>query len=236
MGAGEARAQAVGWLGAGLLRALGATWRTRTVGAEHEEACRTSGGGFLYAFWHGNLLPLAYLRRRRGVVVLVSQNRDGEYITQVIHREGFRTVRGSSSRGGFRSLIEMSRLGQAGTPLAITPDGPRGPRHRAQPGVLLLAQRAGVPILPTAVGAWPRRRLDSWDRFLIPAPFARVVMGFGRPLSLPGELDAETLIARWTEPVERALTDLEDRCEREVRAWAGLPATAAESPEDARRA
>jgi lysophospholipid acyltransferase (LPLAT)-like uncharacterized protein len=223
----SARARLVGLVGAGLIRALGATWRVRVIGREHEDACRDSGRGFLYAFWHGQLLPLVYLRRRRGITVLVSQNRDGEYIAQVIHREGFGTVRGSSSRGGFRSLLEMSRLGENGQAIGITPDGPRGPRRRAQPGVLLVAQRAGVPILPLAAAARPRRRLDSWDRFLIPAPFARVVLGFGAPIRLPADLATDRLLEEWTGPVERALTDLEERCEREVEAWAGHAAPAA---------
>jgi lysophospholipid acyltransferase (LPLAT)-like uncharacterized protein len=212
------RAALIGWAGSRLVRGLGASWRVRAIGAEHETACRT-GGGFLYAFWHGHLLPLVYLKRRRGIVVLVSQNVDGEYITQVIHREGFRTVRGSSSRGGFRSLLEMARLGADGQAIAITPDGPRGPRHKAQAGVLLVAQRAGVPILPLAVAARPRRLLDSWDSFLIPAPFARIVLGHGAPIRLPADLPLERLLAEWTAPVERALDELGERCERELDAW-----------------
>jgi hypothetical protein len=219
---GEARRAAlVGWAGALLMRGLGATWRVRVIGREHEEACRRGGRGFLYALWHGSLLPLFYYKRGEGIVVLVSQNRDGEYITRVIHREGYRTVRGSSSRGGFRSLLEMSRLGRQGEALAITPDGPRGPRHRAQPGVLIVAQRGGVPILPLAAAVNPCRRLNSWDRFVIPAPFARVVMGFGPPIVLPADLATDRLLAEWTAPVERALGDLGERCEREMLAWTG---------------
>lgn len=219
------RAALVGWAGSRLVRALGASWRVRVIGREHEERCRGAGQGWLYAFWHGHLLPLAYLKRGEGIVVLVSQNRDGEYISQLIHREGYRTVRGSTSRGGFRSLLEMSRLGRQGVPIAITPDGPRGPRHRAQPGVLIVAQRAGVPILPLALAAAPCRRLDSWDRFVIPAPFARVVMGFGPPLALPESLSVERLVAEWTAPVEDALCRLGERCEAELAAWSGHSAS-----------
>jgi lysophospholipid acyltransferase (LPLAT)-like uncharacterized protein len=221
------RARLIGLAGSLLIRALGATWRVRVIGREHEAACRDAGRGLLYAFWHGQLLPLLYFMRRRGILVLVSQNTDGEYIAQVIHREGFDTVRGSSSRGGFRSLLEMTRAGESGRALGISPDGPRGPRHRAQPGVLLVAQRAGVPILPLAAAARPRRELDSWDRFVIPAPIARVVRGCGAPIHLPADLGAEKLLAEWTEPVERALTELGERCERELEVWSGRAAPAA---------
>ncbi len=214
------RAALIGVLGSLLVGTLGATWRIRVLGGEHEAACER-GASFLYAFWHGQLLPLVYLHRGKGVAVLVSQNRDGEYITQVIHRKGFRTVRGSTSRGGFRSLMEMVRHAERGTRLAITPDGPRGPRWRAQPGALLVAQRAGIPILPVAVSAWPRRQLSSWDRFLIPAPFARVVMAFAAPLHLPDDLEIDALIAEWTGPLETTLAELGALCEREVLAWAG---------------
>jgi hypothetical protein len=224
MSAESRRAALIGWAGSRLMRGLGANWRVRVIGPEHEASCRNAGKGWLYAFWHGELLPLAYLKRREGIVVLVSQHRDGEYISQVIHREGCRTVRGSSSRGGFRSLIEMSHLGRQGSALAITPDGPRGPRHRAQPGVLIVAQRAGIPILPLAAAARPCRRLDSWDRFLIPAPFARVVMGFGPPIHVPADLSAERLVAEWTAPVEDALCQLGERCEADLAAWSRRPA------------
>ncbi|MFH1145222.1 MAG: lysophospholipid acyltransferase family protein [Candidatus Eisenbacteria bacterium] len=212
------------WIGRGgwaLLGALGATWRSRVIGVEHIEACRRRGG-FIHAFWHGQLLPLSYLKRGRGVVVLVSQGRDGEYISQVIHRMGYRTVRGSTSRGGFRSLVAMIHHGQAGEELGITPDGPRGPRHRVQPGVLLVAQRARVPILPMALSAWPRRQLSSWDRFLVPLPFAKMVLAYGAPIHIPEQGSAAEVIGRWTQPLEAALMEVSERAEAEVMAWAGV--------------
>jgi lysophospholipid acyltransferase (LPLAT)-like uncharacterized protein len=219
----DARARWVGRLGALCLRALGATWRTRRIGDEHAAACRATGAAFVYSFWHAQLLPLAYLKRNRGVVILVSLSRDGEYITQVIERMGYGTVRGSTTRGGFRSLVEAAQLGRAGRTLGFTPDGPRGPRHRVQPGILLCAQRAGIPILPIAASAWPRRRLASWDRFLIPAPFARVVVVQGEPLRVPADLDATELVAQWTPRLEAAMLAVCERAESEVRAWARVP-------------
>jgi lysophospholipid acyltransferase (LPLAT)-like uncharacterized protein len=218
----DARARWMGRLGAMGLRTLGATWRTRRFGDEHAAACRASGLGFIYSLWHGHLLPLAYFERDRGTIVLVSLSRDGEIITQVIERMGYGTVRGSTTRGGFRSLIEAARIGRAGRALGFTPDGPRGPRHRVQPGILLCAQRAGIPILPMAASAWPRRRLASWDRFLVPAPFARLVVVQGEPLTLPPDLDATRLVAQWTPRLEAAMLAVCERAEREVCAWAGV--------------
>ncbi|MCK4414056.1 MAG: lysophospholipid acyltransferase family protein [Candidatus Eisenbacteria sp.] len=221
----ERKARWIGRGGSALVGGLGATWRARVLGGEHLAACR-SRGGFIHAFWHGQLLPLVYLKRNQGIVVLVSQNRDGEYITQVIHRKGFRTVRGSTSRGGFRSLIEMVRLGRQGAELAITPDGPRGPRHAAQAGLLLVAQRARVPVLPMAVAAWPCRRLSSWDRFLIPLPFARTVIVYGPALEIPPDLPTDALLAEWTPRVNAALMEVTHAAEEAVRAWAGRDSAA----------
>ncbi|MBD3237861.1 MAG: DUF374 domain-containing protein, partial [Candidatus Eisenbacteria bacterium] len=188
------RARWVGRGGSRLIRALGRTWRLRVIGAEHEAEAR-AGGGFIYTFWHGRLLPLTYLRRGRGIVVLVSLGRDGEYISQVIHRLGFATVRGSSSRGGLRALLEMARRGRAGQALAFTPDGPRGPRGRVQPGVLITAQRAGIPILPMSVSARPGRFLASWDRMLIPGPFARLALVFGPPMRIAADGAPDAMVA-----------------------------------------
>ena len=217
----EREARWVGRAGSLLIRALGATWRPRVVGGEHLAACR-AGGGFIHTFWHGQLLPLVYLKRQEGIVVLVSQNRDGEYITQVIHRQGFRTVRGSTSRGGFRSLVELVRLGREGAELAITPDGPRGPRGEVQPGVLLVAQRAQVPILPMGVAARPARRLASWDRFLIPLPGARTALAYGPPLTIPPALESPVLLEAWTPRVQAALQAATARAEGALGAAGGL--------------
>lgn len=224
------QARAIGVAGSLLLSGLGRTWRTSWLGQEHEHAGPQHSGGYVYAFWHGGLLPLAYMMRNRGVGVLVSEHRDGEYITQIIHRMGYRTVRGSTTRGGFRSLIELARRARAGQVVAITPDGPRGPRQKAQPGVLLVAQRGNVPIVPLGFSAWPRRQLASWDRFTIPLPRAHVVASFGPPIWLPQGEASETLIAEWTPRVEHAITETSRAAERITRVVAGGPE---ESTDDA---
>lgn len=212
-------AQALGLLGSAALRLLGATWRIRFVERQHEQRILERGGGLLYSFWHAQILPLAYAMHGRDVVVLVSEHRDGEQIRQVIRRIGFRTVRGSTTRGGFRSLVELARLGRGGAATAITPDGPRGPRRKAQPGAVLVAQRGGIPIIPFAGSIRPCKELSSWDRFLIPAPFARVVVGFGPPLTIPPDLGPEAAVAEWTPKLEEAMKALNERTDRELMEW-----------------
>ncbi len=144
------------------------------------------GGRVCYAFWHGNLLSLAYTHRVRGAVVLVSRHGDGEIISQIVCRLGYGVVRGSTTRGGLRALIQMAAEGRRGHPLGVTPDGPRGPRRMLQAGVLHIAQRGRIPIVPLAVEAVRRRELDSWDGFMIPHPWTRVAIVTGPPIRLAG--------------------------------------------------
>ncbi|MCK4304766.1 MAG: lysophospholipid acyltransferase family protein [Candidatus Eisenbacteria sp.] len=215
------RARAAGLIGSAILRLLGSSWRIRLIGREHERAAvEMSGGGLLYAVWHGQLLPLTYCMRGQGISLLISQHLDGEYIAQATQRLGYQSVRGSTSRGGFRSLVEMVRLGRGGGRVAITPDGPRGPRHQAQPGAVLIARRAGIPILPLAGSVWPRKQLSSWDRFVVPAPLAKVVYGFGPPLVVPPDLKTDVAIEAWNVKLAAALHSLTARTEREVLTWA----------------
>jgi lysophospholipid acyltransferase (LPLAT)-like uncharacterized protein len=209
------RARWIGIGGSRLLRLLGASWRVRVLGQEHEEACRRAGG-FIYTFWHGRLLPLTYLRRQRGITVLVSLGRDGESITQVLDRLGYATVRGSSSRGGLRALLQMARLGREGHVLGFTPDGPRGPRGEVQSGVLITAQRAGIPILPMSVSVRPGRFLSSWDRMLVPGPLARLALVFGPPIRIPAGIAPEAAVREWGPQVKAALDAVSVRADREV--------------------
>jgi lysophospholipid acyltransferase (LPLAT)-like uncharacterized protein len=209
------------WLGvAGALavRLWGRSWRLERDLPESVRALEQAGERVIYAFWHCHILTLAWAYRERGGVVLVSRHGDGEVITQIIHRLGYGTVRGSTTRGGVRAAIEMARLGRAGQLLAVTPDGPRGPRHRLQPGIVLIAQRSGLPIVPLSAGMRCGRRLDSWDRFELPAPFSRVCIVAGEPVVVPSEIPrADGLV--W----ERRIQDALDAVERRAEAWAEAP-------------
>jgi len=200
-----------GWLGAVFVRLWGATLNIEFLGTEHLREVEGKGEGRLWAFWHGGLLTLAYAFRNQGIVVLVSRHSDGEYISQVVCRLGYGVVRGSSSAGGLRALLEMVRVGRAGHSLAVTPDGPRGPRAQLQSGILHIAQRSRLPILPLAVEAVRRTELGSWDRFLIPHPWSRVVIVIGEPIWIPPRLDAEEVEREWSRRVADALGAVEGR-------------------------
>jgi len=194
-----------GLVGPPLVRALGATYRVIVVGPERPENS-SSEGSVLLALWHGRLLPIVVTHRGRGVVALVSEHRDGEYIGRVLERVGFRVARGSTTRGGARALFEMAAHARQGRDLAITPDGPRGPRLEVRAGVLAIAQRAGVAIVPTGAGASSAWVLPTWDRFLIPRPWCRVAVVYGEPIRVPpdGGADLETLRALLAERIEDA--------------------------------
>jgi hypothetical protein len=167
--------------------ALGRTWRVAHVGEDRVARARfgPGRGPVIYAFTHGVLLPLTFTHRDRGVRVLVSQSRDGEIIARVLERLGFETARGSSTRGGDRAVLRLAAAGRAGHDLAVTPDGPRGPRGSAAPGVAVVAARAMAPIVPMGVASRPAWNARSWDRFLVPPPFARVWVVYGTPVEVP---------------------------------------------------
>ena len=177
-------------LGPGLIRAIFATPRIETVGAEIHRRVRRGGRNVIFAFWHHDQLLFAHTHRRQGIHVMVSRHADGDLITGPLTGAGFRFVRGSTTTGGSAALRRMVRLGREGRDLAITPDGPRGPRHEVQPGVITLARLTGLPIL---LGSWTADRLwelNGWDRFRVPKPFSRIVVVLGGPFVVPRDADA----------------------------------------------
>ena len=166
-------------LGVWLIRALAATWRMKTEDGEALAEARRTGTRVIFALWHGELLPLLWHQRGENVAIVISDHRDGEIIARIAESLGYATVRGSSSKGGSRALIGLMREIDAGRDGAITPDGPRGPARVFAPGAAVAAQRTGALIAPIRARASRAWRLGSWDRFLIPKPFARVTVSFG---------------------------------------------------------
>ncbi len=163
---------------AGLIRLLGCTLRYRDVTAPGVIAGDVLPGPSVYAFWHRSLLACAYRFRNKGIAILISRSFDGELIARTVELLGFRAVRGSSSRGGAAGLRGMERAYREGLRCAITADGPRGPAMVAKPGAAQLAELVGASV--GAFYALPERawELRTWDRFLIPKPFSRVVVTF----------------------------------------------------------
>ncbi len=208
----DPRSEVIGWTGDRLLRGLLATARFAISGTEHYLPFREAGQPVVYILWHGRLLPLTYHRRGEGLVTLISQHRDGEYIASIVRRWGYEIVRGSSSRGGVSALRELLRRVREGKSLAITPDGPRGPREEMKLGALILAQRSGAPIVPVAAGTPSAWWFGKWDRFLIPQPFSKITVAYGEPLFVPRQLDERGLLAYMDEAQARlsALTRMVD--------------------------
>lgn len=168
-------------LGRGFLQGLARTWRIRVVNGDFVRDLRAAKRGFIYSLWHGQMLPLLWFHRNQGALVLISEHRDGELVARAAASLGFGLIRGSSTRGADRALISIGRELRAGREVAITPDGPRGPARKFAPGALVAAQRADVHILPTVAVADRAWHLGSWDRFMIPKPFARVTIAYGTP-------------------------------------------------------
>ncbi len=162
----------------------------------------------IHPFWHSHQLAAAFHYRKLGVNILISQHADGEYIARLVQRFGFLTVRGSSTRGGGRSYKQMMGILESGGEIAITVDGPRGPRHRAKNGALYLARSTGAPLVPVAVGLSDFWEVPSWDRFRIPKPFSRGYAMLGDAIRVPPDASDEE-IGRIRTGLEESLKKLE---------------------------
>ncbi len=204
------QAAAIAAAGYPLISALGHTLRWRVEGLGHLDAIRASGRQPVMAFWHGRILTATYYFRNRGIVVITSENFDGEWIARIIEAFGYRTARGSTSRGARKAIVQLVRDMRAGKPAGFTLDGPRGPARVAQPGAVWLARATGNPVLPFHLEARSAWTLRSWDRTQIPKPFTTVALVVGEPLEVPpGPSDGALDRAR--RDLERRLDTLEAR-------------------------
>ena len=200
---------------------LGRTLRWRTEGTEQLEKVAVSGRQPILAFWHGRILPATYYFRRRGIVVITSENFDGEWIARIIERFGYGTARGSTSRGARQALLQMRRDMLEGRPAGFTVDGPRGPACRAQAGAIWLAKATGNPVVPFHIEASRHWTARSWDRTQIPKPFSLAALAIGQPIEVPPDAD-EAAIEAGRLDLETRLTRLQARA-RELLGPAALP-------------
>jgi len=189
----ELRFESAGVLGTGIVAGLFMTTRVERVNEENYLRFREAGQPIMFVFWHGQLLPLIHYHRQEGIVVLVSEHDDGEYVTRVIRRNGFGTVRGSSTRGGGKGLKRLVRAARQGRDLAVTPDGPTGPPGVFKPGALAAAQMAGLPVVPISVTASAGWRFRSWDGFLVPRPLSSIRVEYLEPRMIPRDADRADL-------------------------------------------
>ena len=199
------------WVGTFAILLIGRSLRWEVVGWENWEAARKIGKGLILTFWHREIFLATWFWRQRGIVVMTSQNFDGEYIARIIRLHGYGAARGSSTRGAGRALVEMVRALRKGADAAFTIDGPRGPRFVAKSGSVLLAKASGAAILcfhivPRRAYVFPR----SWDLFQIPYPFTRAAVFVAPPILVaPDADDAEQ--ARKLQEVQAALDELRRR-------------------------
>lgn len=206
----RAQVAAIADLGYPLINALAHTLRWRVEGLHYLDAIVASGRQPVMAFWHGRIFPATYYFRRRGIVVITSENFDGEWIARIIERFGYGTARGSTTRGGRKALLQLVRDMEQGRPAGFTLDGPRGPARVAQPGAIWLARATGNPVLPFHLEASSHWTTGSWDRTQIPKPFSTVALAVGEPLEVSKNAADEQLDAARRE-LERRLAALESR-------------------------
>lgn len=183
------QAAAIAAVGYPLIAALARTYRFTREGWEHYEAALAGERPPIMGFWHGRILPATYYFRRRGIVVITSQNFDGEWIAGIITRFGYGTARGSSSRNAKAAMLQMIREVREGRSTGFTLDGPRGPACEAKPGALFLARATGAPIVPFHIEADRFWSLRSWDRTQVPKPFSRVALVIGQPFYVARDAD-----------------------------------------------
>jgi lysophospholipid acyltransferase (LPLAT)-like uncharacterized protein len=200
-----------------LISLLGSTLKFETEGLEHLDRILASGRQPIMAFFHGRILPATYFFRRRGIVVITSENFDGEWIAGIIERFGYGTARGSSTRGAVKAMLQLKRDMARGRPAGFTVDGPRGPNERVQPGAVWLAKATGNPILPFHIEAARAWTLRSWDRTQVPKPFSTMSLVVGEPITV-SEGATEDEIELLRAGLERTLLELKRRASQRLQA------------------
>jgi hypothetical protein len=197
-------------LGYWIIRLICSTLRWEFNQPENLESIRAAGKRFIYAFWHGRIFTATYYFRNRGIVVMTSRNRDGEYIARVIQRFGYGAARGSSTRGSHGVTVECLRAMKAGRDVGLTIDGPQGPRYIAKPGAAYLARKSGNAVLPFNVSVDKKWVMRSWDHFQVPKPFSRAVVLVGNPIFVDPDATREQ-IEHAEVQIQKSLDELRDR-------------------------
>jgi lysophospholipid acyltransferase (LPLAT)-like uncharacterized protein len=177
----------IGIAGNRFINLIFGTMKIRVLGFEAVQKLVESKK-IIFAFWHSRILMVSYLYQGWGAAIMVSQSKDGEIIAQILSRQGHQIVRGSTSRGGARAIAHIIRiLKKEKCTGGITPDGPRGPRYKVQPGIITLGKKTGYPVVPISYSARKIKVFDSWDRFVLPAPFTSGTFIYGNPFLVPKE-------------------------------------------------
>ncbi len=199
----------------GIISTLLATLRLEVQGYDRYKSLDRS---YIFAGWHGRVVFGAKLFRGLGLWTLISHSRDGEMQNRIFTKFGFKTIRGSTGRGGAKALIESIKVLKNGGSMTFPPDGPRGPSGVVQPGIMQMAKKTGALLVPAGVSANRRWLFSSWDRYLIPKPFAHGIMIFGDPIAVPADSTDEQL-----EQIRQQFESELHRLETEAEAHFGFP-------------
>jgi lysophospholipid acyltransferase (LPLAT)-like uncharacterized protein len=208
----QAEVAIIATLGYPLLSMLGSSWRWKVSGAEHVKEIQAKGLQPIHSFWHGRILPATVYFQHRGIVVITSENYDGEWIARIITKFGYGTARGSTSKGGPKALLQLVREVKS-KGVAFTLDGPRGPAETAQLGAVWLAKATGNPLMPFHAEAASSWTMKSWDRTQIPKPFTTVAMVIRAPIYIPRDAD-ESVLADANSRLQASLAEAKLECRR----------------------
>lgn len=195
------------------VRLIGPTLRFELIGVHNATQIRERGEPAIGAFWHRCIFQAVWFWRNRGIVVLNTVNFDGQWTRRVIERLGFGTAQGSSSRGAIEGLTTMAQRLEEGRHVALTIDGPRGPRYVAKPGAVILARRTGKPISVFHIASkWGHTFQKTWDLFRLPYPYSPAVIVFAPSIRVPVDADSDTIKQKQAE-VQSALEKVRDVAE-----------------------
>ncbi|MFP4198498.1 MAG: lysophospholipid acyltransferase family protein [Halanaerobium sp.] len=189
-----------------LIRLTNASYRLQVEGWESVEQALEAGDSLVFSSWHGKSWVPAYFLRELGIYALTSLSRDGSYMTEILHKLGWQTIRGSSSRGASRSLLALYRKLKQGESAALTPDGPTGPIYEVKAGIIFLQEKAGSKLVPMGVDARWKKNFKSWDHYLLPLPFSKTALVFGEPFSFESGLEMEAKQQILKEKMEKVNT------------------------------
>ena len=177
------------FVGLSIVRVLSATYRVKMINPEIERKVFENGRIPIYASWHQRFFPgITLFSRRKPISIMISRSRDGEFISGIVRLLGWYPVRGSSSKGGRQALRKLKKLVQEGYKVGHIVDGPRGPFGVVKPGLLIIAQATGMPIIPIIISAEKKWVFNSWDQFMVPKPFSRVIIRFSDEMCIPKKL------------------------------------------------
>ncbi len=182
------------------------------------EKLRNNNEKYVVAFWHGSMIVGWFIHRpkkKEKISALVSQSKDGEYLSTMLAQWGLTMIRGSSHIGGKEAMQLMNDAIVSGSSLAITPDGPTGPRHRMKMGAVRLAQKTNTPLLLCGIAMAEKKQLRSWDKFEIPKPFTKIAVCYSNPITVPPELQGESLNLFLLE-TEKQMIELNESAERNL--------------------